>query len=38
MTEPDDRDLRIIAEQLGRTPRGVHANANRTHEGVTPEV
>ncbi|WP_280209285.1 hypothetical protein [Nocardia cyriacigeorgica] len=24
MTEPDDRDLRIIEEQMGRTPPAAH--------------
>ncbi|WP_280234616.1 DUF501 domain-containing protein [Nocardia cyriacigeorgica] len=38
MTEPDDRDLRIIAEQLGRTPRGVLAIAYRTPDGVPAVV
>ncbi|NEW40861.1 DUF501 domain-containing protein [Nocardia cyriacigeorgica] len=38
MTEPDDRDLRIIAEQLGRTPRGVLAIAYRTPDGLPAVV
>ncbi|BDT89061.1 DUF501 domain-containing protein [Nocardia cyriacigeorgica] len=38
MTEPDDRDLRIIEEQLGRTPRGVLAIAYRTPDGVPAVV
>lgn len=38
MTEPDDRDLQIVAEQLGRTPRGVLAIAYRTPDGVPAVV
>lgn len=38
MTEPDDRDLQIVAEQLGRAPRGVLAVAYRTPDGVPAVV
>lgn len=34
MSTPDDRDLQIVAEQLGRAPRGVLAIAYRTPDGV----
>ncbi|WP_280397408.1 DUF501 domain-containing protein [Nocardia carnea] len=33
MSTPDDRDLQIVAEQLGRAPRGVLAIAYRTPDG-----
>lgn len=38
MSEPDDRDLQIVADQLGRTPRGVLAIAYRTPDGVPAVV
>lgn len=38
MIEPDDRDLQIVAEQLGRAPRGVLAIAYRTPDGVPAVV
>lgn len=34
MSTPDDRDLQIVAEQLGRAPRGVLAIAYRSPDGV----
>ncbi|WP_306360948.1 DUF501 domain-containing protein [Nocardia sp. CC227C] len=36
--EPTDRDLEIVAEQLGRAPRGVLAIAYRTPDGVPAVV
>ncbi|WP_280423027.1 DUF501 domain-containing protein [Nocardia carnea] len=38
MSTPDDRDLQIVAEQLGRAPRGVLAIAYRTPDGVPAVV
>lgn len=38
MSAPTDRDLEIVAEQLGRTPRGVLAIAYRTPDGVPAVV
>ncbi|MGO4617672.1 DUF501 domain-containing protein [Nocardia sp. 2YAB30] len=38
MTAPNDQDLAIIAEQLGRTPRGVLAIAYRTPDGIPAVV
>ncbi|MGW5385263.1 DUF501 domain-containing protein [Nocardia sp. NPDC003963] len=38
MSTPDDRDLQIVAEQLGREPRGVLAIAYRTPDGVPAVV
>ncbi|MET8870894.1 DUF501 domain-containing protein [Nocardia sp. NPDC004278] len=38
MTAPTDRDLEIIAEQLGRAPRGVLAVAYRTPDGLPAVV
>lgn len=38
MTAPNDRDLEIIAEQLGREPRGVLAVAYRTPDGLPAVV
>ncbi|MEV6429275.1 DUF501 domain-containing protein [Nocardia sp. NPDC051463] len=38
MTEPTDRDLEIIAKQLGREPRGVLAVAYRTPDGLPAVV
>jgi uncharacterized protein len=38
VSTPDDRDLQIVAEQLGRAPRGVLAIAYRTPDGVPAVV
>lgn len=38
MSTPDDRDLQIVAEQLGRAPRGVLAIAYRTPDGLPAVV
>ncbi|WP_280435319.1 DUF501 domain-containing protein [Nocardia carnea] len=38
MSTSDDRDLQIVAEQLGRAPRGVLAIAYRTPDGVPAVV
>ncbi|MEV2219251.1 DUF501 domain-containing protein [Nocardia vinacea] len=38
MTAPNDRDLEIIAKQLGREPRGVLAVAYRTPDGLPAVV
>ncbi|MEU1952279.1 DUF501 domain-containing protein [Nocardia rhamnosiphila] len=38
MSTPDDRDLQIVAEQLGREPRGVLAVAYRTPDGLPAVV
>lgn len=38
MSTPDDRDLQIVAEQLGRAPRGVLAIAYRAPDGVPAVV
>ncbi|MEU4837374.1 DUF501 domain-containing protein [Nocardia testacea] len=38
MSTPDDRDLQIVAEQLGREPRGVLAIAYRTPDGLPAVV
>ncbi|WP_433524869.1 DUF501 domain-containing protein [Nocardia pseudovaccinii] len=38
MTAPNDRDLAIIAKQLGREPRGVLAVAYRTPDGLPAVV
>ncbi|MEU7631404.1 DUF501 domain-containing protein [Nocardia sp. NPDC049220] len=38
MTAPNDQDLAIIAEQLGREPRGVLAVAYRTPDGIPAVV
>lgn len=38
MSTPDDRDLQIVAEQLGRAPRGVLAIAYRTPDGMPAVV
>lgn len=38
MTAPTDQDLAIIAEQLGRAPRGVLAIAYRTPDGIPAVV
>ncbi|RBO92821.1 DUF501 domain-containing protein [Nocardia puris] len=38
MTAPTDRDLEIVAAQLGREPRGVLAIAYRTPDGVPAVV
>ncbi|WP_328390989.1 DUF501 domain-containing protein [Nocardia sp. NBC_00416] len=38
MSTPDDRDLEIVAEQLGRAPRGVLAIAYRTPDGLPAVV
>ncbi|MEV0686039.1 DUF501 domain-containing protein [Nocardia sp. NPDC050378] len=38
MTAPNDRDLEIIARQLGREPRGVLAIAYRTPDGLPAVV
>ncbi|MFE9325092.1 DUF501 domain-containing protein [Nocardia sp. NPDC052278] len=38
MTVPNDRDLEIIAKQLGREPRGVLAVAYRTPDGLPAVV
>ncbi|UGT71839.1 DUF501 domain-containing protein [Nocardia gipuzkoensis] len=38
MTAPNDQDLAIIAEQLGRAPRGVLAIAYRTPDGIPAVV
>lgn len=38
MSTPDDRDLQIVAEQLGRAPRGVLAVAYRTPDGLPAVV
>ncbi|MGW6426434.1 DUF501 domain-containing protein [Nocardia sp. NPDC055053] len=38
MTAPNERDLEIIAQQLGREPRGVLAVAYRTPDGLPAVV
>jgi hypothetical protein len=38
VSTPDDRDLQIVAEQLGRAPRGVLAVAYRTPDGLPAVV
>ncbi|NKY37091.1 DUF501 domain-containing protein [Nocardia speluncae] len=38
MSTPDDRDLQIVAEQLGRAPRGVLAIAYRAPDGAPAVV
>lgn len=38
MSEPDQRDVQIVAEQLGRTPRGVLAIVYRTPDGAPAVV
>ncbi|MBF6205365.1 DUF501 domain-containing protein [Streptomyces gardneri] len=38
MSAPNDQDLAIIAEQLGRAPRGVLAVAYRTPDGIPAVV